>query len=96
MFGLVFVDPVPDLPDPPACDVSASCLDCPLPTCRYEDPAAYLRWRHATHGMLIREQGWSPSRAARELGVSERTVFRYLRQANEFNANRSAVTGQEE
>ena len=28
------------------CEVSPSCLSCPLPLCRYDDPQGYENWKH--------------------------------------------------
>ena len=84
MTGIVYVDPVPEVPDPPACDLAESCLGCPLPTCRYDDPPPLNRHSEAAAlGARIWAEGWSVAEAAAALGVSERTVFRYLRRANE-------------
>lgn len=27
------------------CDVSPRCVDCPLKTCRYDDPREYMAWK---------------------------------------------------
>ena len=64
------------------CDLYPSCLRCPLPRCRYEDPGgarAMLRpSRDASIRRLSHQQGMSVPQVAAALGVSRRTVFRVL------------------
>jgi hypothetical protein len=64
------------------CDVSPSCLNCPLPVCKYDDPD-YLRRtaRGARDEAIIeaRERDRLPVPAlASRFGVSTRTVHRVL------------------
>lgn len=59
------------------CEVSGSCLSCPLPRCRFEEPVvppdvALRRARIATPP-LCRE---SADALARRFGVSTRTIYR--------------------
>jgi hypothetical protein len=64
------------------CEICPKCLDCPLPACRYDLPPKRA-------GALLREaqlrqllaQGLSADDAARQMGVSRRTVFRLKRYA---------------
>lgn len=67
------------------CSLHPACLTCPLPRCRYDIPdldrrtmliekMAARRARMA----LLRAQGSTPSLIAREVGISERSVFRIL------------------
>ncbi len=67
------------------CDLYPSCLRCPLPRCRYEDPggaAAMLRnGRDASIIRLSEQDGVSVDELARMFGLSRRTVFRVLRAA---------------
>ena len=69
------------------CDLYPSCLNCPLPRCRYEEPGgapAMLRTgRDATIVRLSREQGLSVDELAARFGLSRRTIFRVLRAARE-------------
>lgn len=64
------------------CDLYPSCLSCPLPRCRYEDPggaAAMLRpVRDASILRLAEQDGLSVDRLAEMFGLSRRTVFRVL------------------
>ena len=64
------------------CDVSRSCLNCPLPICKYDDPD-YLRRtaRGARDGAIVdvrRREGLSVPALAARFGVSTRTVHRVL------------------
>jgi hypothetical protein len=71
------------------CDLYPSCLNCPLPRCRYDEPggaAAMLRsGRDAGILRMARLEGVTVDDLARAFGVSRRTVFRVL------HNNRSAV-----
>jgi len=55
----------PDLP---------SCLECPLDTCRLDDPLAPERWRRANQAALV--EGMTAKYAAQRLGVSRRSIPR--------------------
>jgi len=65
------------------CDLYPSCLRCPLPKCRYEEPggaAAMLRGgRDASIVRLAERDGMSVDRLAEMFGLSRRTIFRVLR-----------------
>ncbi|MCC7365709.1 MAG: helix-turn-helix domain-containing protein [Dehalococcoidia bacterium] len=67
------------------CDLYPSCLTCPLPRCRYDDPggaAAMLRTgRDASIVRLASRDGSTVDELAAMFGVSRRTVFRVLRAA---------------
>ena len=64
------------------CDFHPSCLTCPLPRCRYDEPGGVRallnlgRDREILH--LRRRQGLAVDTLARRYGVSRRTVFRIL------------------
>jgi hypothetical protein len=64
------------------CDVHPSCLTCPLPRCRYDEPGGVRallnldRDREIFH--LRRRQGLAVETLANRYGVSRRTVFRIL------------------
>ena len=82
--GTPLVDQMPELYPyrDDGCELSPSCLNCPLPRCKYDDPgwiqrerrrkrdAAVLKARH--HDRLTVPQ------LAQRFRVSERTVFRIL------------------
>lgn len=65
------------------CDLYPSCLQCPLPRCRYEEPGgarAMLRTtRNVSIERLAYDDGLSVSEIAGRFGLSRRTVFRVLR-----------------
>jgi hypothetical protein len=68
------------------CDVHPSCLSCPLPRCRYEEPGGLRALLNETRDqeiMMLRAQGVAVGELADRFGVSRRTVFRVLGQ----NAN---------
>jgi AraC-like DNA-binding protein len=65
------------------CDLFPSCLACPLPRCRYEEPggaAALMRsGRDASIIKMSEERAMSVEALARMFGLSRRTIFRVLR-----------------
>jgi len=73
-----------DIPPDEGCDLAPSCLHCPFPRCRYDDPGLVRRLRHGTRrqeqarrlAALSAEGGWTMEEAAGCLGVSRRTAFR--------------------
>jgi hypothetical protein len=74
------------------CDLYPSCLRCPLPQCRYDDPggaAAMLRTgRDANIVRLAERDGVPVDRLAEMFGLSRRTVFRVLRAGRQTRAAR--------
>jgi AraC-like DNA-binding protein len=63
------------------CEVSSSCLSCPLPRCRYEEPGglrAILNESRDREIIELRARGVSVDSLAGRFGVSRRTVFRVL------------------
>ena len=71
------------------CDVAPKCLSCPLPACRYDiDPdlvraelnraRALLAAERAATARAMSAEGRSPHEIATALGISLRTVYRYL------------------
>lgn len=64
------------------CELYPSCLACPLPKCRYDEPggaAAMLRTgRDQSILRLADEDGMTVDRLAEQFGVSRRTIFRVL------------------
>lgn len=65
------------------CDLYPSCLNCPLPRCRYEEaggaPAILRTGRDANILRLARRDGLGVDRLAEMFGLSRRTIFRVLR-----------------
>lgn len=72
------------------CDLYPSCLHCPLPRCRYEEPggaSAIMRGsRNAAIERLALRDGASVDELAAMFGLSRRTVFRVLRGARHADA----------
>lgn len=63
------------------CELAASCLDCPLARCKYDDP----RWRQRNdlktrdaRIVELRQAGRTVKEVAKEIGVSDRTAYRVL------------------
>ncbi len=69
------------------CEVSDSCLDCPLPKCRYDDPAWYQRNRRLARDFRIvktmQQEALSIEDTALRFGITNRTVFRILQRCRE-------------
>lgn len=67
------------------CEVSPSCLNCPLPRCKYDEPGWYHRELRQQRDLQILQARKAQSLTVPELsqrfGVSQRTVFRALRGA---------------
>jgi len=65
------------------CDVSPSCLACPLAVCKYDVPRDKQRRRERAERACRRHrEGASIDAIAEELGTSRRTVFRYIEGAH--------------
>ena len=66
------------------CDISPSCLRCPLPKCRYDDPGWFRREVKAKRDQEVlkvkAEEGLGPSELAAKFGVSRRTIHRILKE----------------
>ena len=65
------------------CDISPSCLQCPLPKCRYDDPGWFRREVKAKRDQEVLkmrdEERLGPSQLAARFGVSRRTIHRILK-----------------
>jgi transcriptional regulator of acetoin/glycerol metabolism len=65
------------------CEVSRSCLHCPLPICKYDDPVWYQQYRRRGRDLLVLEaykrKGGNATTLAEHFGVSPRTIHRALR-----------------
>jgi len=64
------------------CEVSTACLDCPLPRCKFDDPAWYQRNRRLARDFrvmyTIQQESLSMEEAAERFSVTVRTIFRTL------------------
>ena len=66
------------------CEVSSSCLNCPLPKCKYDDPTWYQTYRRQGRDLQVvaaYREARSVFQVAARLNVSPRTVHRALRRA---------------
>ena len=67
------------------CDVSPSCLGCPLPYCKYDNPTAYYQQIRESRDLEVvqvsRTQGKTVPQLARHFSLSQRTVHRILQRA---------------
>ncbi len=67
------------------CEVSPSCLQCPLPQCKYDNPGWLQRQvRQQRDGEVLevkRSRGLTAPQLAQHFGVSQRTVHRILSRA---------------
>ncbi len=68
------------------CEIAPSCLSCPLPQCKYDDPGWLKRQekdqrdREVMEAMLVR--GLSVAQVSATFALSQRTVFRILKRAD--------------
>lgn len=64
------------------CELSPSCLNCPMPRCKYDDPGWMQRERRRRRDQAVlnarRQDGLTVPQLARRFRVSERTIFRIL------------------
>ena len=69
------------------CEVSDSCLDCPLPRCRYDDPEWYrLNRRLAKDFRIVQvmeQERLTVEETAERFSVTIRTVFRIVQRCRE-------------
>lgn len=78
------IDALPEYTDfsDNGCDLFSSCLTCPLPRCRYDEPggapAIYREFRDREMRRLAKEDGLTVDDLANRFDISRRTVFRVL------------------
>ena len=64
------------------CEASESCLNCPLPRCKHDDPAWYQRNRRRAKDFQVmyamQLEDLSMEEAAERFSVTVRTIFRIL------------------
>ena len=96
---LVRADALPEQVDyrDQGCDLFPSCLRCPLPRCRYDEPggarAMLNRIRDREMRRLRREQSLPVDEIARRYRVSRRTVFRALEHGPASRGRRGSSGG---
>ena len=65
-------------------EISPTCLRCPLPQCKYDDPRWFLRERRKERDRLVLEvkerESLSVDEVAHRFVLSRRTVFRILKE----------------
>ena len=68
------------------CEVSPSCLRCPLPQCKYDDPGWFQRQKRGERDRRVMtalaESDLSVPQVATLFALSQRTIFRILRRAS--------------
>lgn len=81
------------------CDLFSSCLTCPLPRCRYDEPGGARTMMNRVRDEEIRRLRYDAGVAVDEISVrfrvSRRTVFRVLRGAATSTAAVVAMDGDE-
>jgi hypothetical protein len=69
------------------CQISDSCLNCPLPRCKHDDPVWFQRNRRLARDfnvlMAIRMEQLTIEEASERFSVTERTIFRILRRCRD-------------
>lgn len=69
------------------CEVSPSCLTCPLPQCKYDDPTWFQRHRRMARDMKVwttmQSESLTAEEAAQRFSVTVRTIFRIARRCRE-------------
>jgi hypothetical protein len=69
------------------CEVSNTCLNCPLPQCKHDDPVWFQRNRRLARDFnvltAIRVESLTVEEAAARFSVTERTIFRILRRCRD-------------
>lgn len=77
------------------CEASDSCLDCPLPQCKYDDPAWYQRNRRLTRDFRIihtmQQESLTIEETAQRFAVTPRTIFRIMQRCRQAAAQPAAA-----
>ncbi|MFB3098368.1 MAG: transposase family protein [Dehalococcoidia bacterium] len=83
------VDAVPEFfhYEDTGCEVSLSCLNCPLPQCKYDDPAWFQRYQRLSKDLIVltamQSENLTVDEAAERFSVTVRTIFRIMRRCRE-------------
>jgi hypothetical protein len=68
------------------CEISSSCLNCPLPRCIYDQPGGRRRWlkKHRNYQIIksASTRGLGVKELAAEYNLSQRTIQRVLNKAH--------------
>ena len=69
------------------CELSSSCLECPLPQCKYDNPLLGRRKKRAERDRDVvdafRQEGLTAPQVAARFDMSQRTVFRIIKRYDE-------------
>ena len=69
------------------CEVSQACLNCPLPQCKYDDPAWFQRHQRLIKDLEVltamRLENLTVEETAEHFSVTVRTIFRIMRRCRE-------------
>ena len=72
------------------CEVSSSCLECPLPKCKHDDPIWYQQEQKKLRDIKVMQvqidEGLNVAQLAQRFSLSKRTIFRILSGLNRPNA----------
>lgn len=64
------------------CNLAPSCLNCPLPICKYDRPkqdqGSEGKQKDLETLKIMRSEGLTKVQAAKRFGVTERTIYRIL------------------
>lgn len=83
------VDAVPEFfhYEDTGCEVSLSCLNCPLPQCKYDDPAWFQHYQRLSKDLIVltamQSENLTVDEAAERFSVTVRTIFRIMRRCRE-------------
>lgn len=75
------------------CQASPSCLTCPLPQCKYDDPASFNKLKQVKKDLGIlnemQAENLTVNETAKRFSVSTQTILRILRRSPESGAKPS-------
>ena len=81
--------------DDTGCEVSSSCLNCPLPQCKYDNPSWFQKHRRIARDLKVwstmRSENLTVEEAAERFSVTVRTVFRIIRRCREAESEVDGV-----
>ena len=73
------------------CEVSESCLDCPLPQCKYDNPGWYKRNRKLARDFrvlhIMEQESLTIRETAERFSITPRTVSRVVQRCREATAH---------
>ncbi len=87
------VDAVPEFYpyEDTGCEVASSCLNCPLPQCKYDDPVWYQKNRRLAKDLRVfttmQMEQLTVEETAERFSVTVRTIFRIMRRCRESSGS---------